>query len=443
MLDLNHATGFEEAFPAWLESLDEPSWISEMRQQAFTRFLGQGWPRKGEEDWRYTSLESVEQGPHSFAGPAYEPDESQLAAWVFRGLDCDRLVFVDGEYVPELSCRKGLPEGVQVAPLREALREKTLTEHLGLLSAPQRQPMVALNTAFMQDGAFLRVPRNTRLERPVHLIFLGSDQARAAHPRNLILLEKGAEATVIESYGSLGEDAHHCNAVTEVRLAGGSRLDHYRLARENEASTHLSWTGVTQQRDSRYHSHEVSLGGRLTRRNTLALLEDQGAECVLDGLYLARGRQHMDHQTRVEHLSAHCNTKELYKGILDDEAEAVFRGLILVEQDAQKTDATQNNRNLLLSRDARVDSMPQLEIYADDVRCTHGSTTGQLDRDPIFFLRSRGIGEETARALLTYAFASEILEGMDLKPVHQRLSEELRRRLPQGESLRGSLQGDR
>ena len=313
-----------------------------------------------------------------------------------------------------------LPDAVNLSPLSGVLREEGLTSQLGMLSAPQRHPMVALNTAFMQDGGFLRVPRNTKLPRPVHFLFLGSGQETAAHPRNLILLERGAEATVIESYGSLGDSPHHCNAVTEVRLDGASRLNHYRLTRENEASTHLAWTGVSQQRDSHYHSHEVSLGGRLTRSNTLALLEDRGAECVLDGLYLARGRQHMDHQTRVEHTSSHCSTRELYKGILDDEARAVFRVLLLSEK-------------------ARVDSMPQLEIYADDVSCTHGSTTGQLDRDPIFFLRSRGVGEEAARALLTYAFANEILGRMDLEPVRQRLSEELRRRLPQGESIDASL----
>ncbi|MBC8365796.1 Fe-S cluster assembly protein SufD [bacterium] len=423
--------------PAHLESINpgspgDPAWLSELRRRGLDWFREMGFPTRRDEHWRFFKSGDVFKRDYAYeVAPAESIDENALAPYLFPGLDAHQLIFINGRLHEGLSDLKTIPDSLHLASLRESLHEEILPQKLGGLVEVDEHAPLALNTYLMQDGLCLRVPRNMELARPVHVLHLsmGADPV-AVFPRNIICLEEGARASVLETYASLDKQAHFSVAATEVYCESGSQLDHYRLQRENESSTHIGWAGVHVNRDAHYESHEVSLGGAKLRRGTQVQLADPGAFCALNGLYLARGEQHMDHQTRVEHQSPDCRTEELYKGILDGKADAVFGGLILVEQDAQRTDALQSNRNLLLSEDAKVTSLPMLEIYADDVKCSHGSTTGQLDERQVFFLRSRGIGETQARAMLTFAFAREILEKMDLEPVRSRLSEELRQRLP-------------
>jgi Fe-S cluster assembly protein SufD len=423
--------------PAQLESMSpgapsDPAWLKELRSRGLEWFSEMGFPTRSDEHWRFFKPGEVFKQEYAYGLEGSESiNDDALAPYLFPGLDAHLLVFVNGQFHAGLSDLKAIPESLHLASLRDSLLEEILPQKLGTLVEVDEHAPLALNTYLMQDGLCLRVPRNMELERPVHVLHLSiGEQPTANFPRNIICLEEGARASVLETYASLDEQAHFSVAATEVYCESGSRLDHYRLQRENESAAHIGWAGVQVNRNAHYESHEVSLGGAKLRRGTQVQLADPQAFCALNGLYLARGEQHMDHQTRVEHQSPDCRTEELYKGILDGKADAVFGGLILVEQDAQRTDALQSNRNLLLSDNAKVTSLPMLEIYADDVKCSHGSTTGQLDERQVFFLRSRGIGESQARAMLTFAFAREILEKMDLEPVRSRLSEELRQRLP-------------
>jgi Fe-S cluster assembly protein SufD len=344
----------------------------------------------------------------------------------------ERLVWVNGRFAPEFSAAGELPRGVQVGSLAQAFEGnfERVESHLAQYARFDRQPFVALNTALMTDGAFLYVPRGVVVEDPIHLLFLADseEQPFTYHPRTLILAEESSQVTVLETF--IGSGAYFTNAVTEIVLGENAVVDHYRSQCESNAAFHVATLQVQQAGDSNFRSHAVSLGGSLVRNDINAVLAGLGVESTLNGLYVARDRQHVDNHTAIDHAQPHCNSHELYKGILDDAATAVFNGKIFVRQDAQKTDAKQTNQNLLLSRDATINTKPQLEIFADDVRCTHGATVGQLDEDAIFYLRSRGIGLEEARSVLTYAFATDILHRIRVEPLQSALEAELLRRLP-------------
>jgi Fe-S cluster assembly protein SufD len=284
------------------------------------------------------------------------------------------------------------------------------------------------------------------VEEPFHLLFLGTASAdgdpRVAYPRNLFVADEASQMTVVETYAAAGDgeaDVYWSCGATEAVLAQAAVVDHYKVQHESRAAFHVATQQVYQRRDSNFSSHSVSVGGALTRNDVNAYLDGEGIESTLNGLYLVNGDQLVDNHMRVDHAKPHCNSHELYKGVLDDKARSVFNGLIHVHQDAQKTDAKQTNRNLLLSRGALASSNPQLEIFADDVRCTHGSTVGQLDREAVFYLRSRGIGEEAAKSLLTYAFAADVVERIKVEPVREDLEELLFRRLPRGEVVRQAV----
>ncbi len=434
---MDKATAQKAFSPELLENLrpgaeNEPAWMVELRGRGLEWFRETGLPTRRDEHWRFFRPGDAFERDYRFTAEApADLSRDDIAPYLFAGLEGPLLVFVNGRFQVSLSSMDELPDEVHLSPISESLHEEILPQKLGGLVEIDEHSPLALNTYLMQDGLCFRVPRNMELDAPVHVLHLSAgNQPVASFPRNIICVEEGARASVIETYGSLDDSPHFSVAATEIYCEPGSRLDHYRLQRENEASTHIGWAGANVGRGGNYHSHEVSLGGARLRRGTQVQLADPESFCALGGLYLARDKQHMDHQSRVQHQSPDCRTEELYKGILDGEADAVFGGLILVDQDAQKTDALQSNRNLLLSEEAKVTSLPMLEIYADDVKCSHGSTTGQLDERQVFFLRSRGIGESEARAMLTFAFAREILEKMDLEPVRSRLSEELRLRLP-------------
>ncbi len=401
-----------------------------LRQAAIERFAELGFPTTRDEEWRYTNVAALARGSFRLpngAGTLVTPLLEGLASEYGESAYAARLVFVDGRWSPELSAVGSLPQGVRAGSLSAALAEtpELLEPHLGKYAGFADHPFVALNTAFFQDGAFLHVPRGAAVEQPILLLFLATSpdgaESLVTHPRSLIVAGESSQATVVEVYAGQGGRGHWTNAVTEVVTCPGSSIDHYRLQQEHLRAFHVATLQVQQERDSVFSSHAFALGGGLARTDVNAFLDGEGIECTLNGLYLGAGEQVIDNHTRIDHARAHCASHELYKGILDDRSRGVFNGKIFVHQDAQKTDAKQTNNALLLSEDAEIDTKPQLEIYADDVRCTHGATIGQLDPDALFYLRSRGIEREAARNLLTYAFASEIVERVRVDALRERL----------------------
>jgi Fe-S cluster assembly protein SufD len=328
-------------------------------------------------------------------------------------------VFVNGQHAARLS-HPGRPvPGIEVLSLGEVLRRQPqrVEPYLARITGEGANAFADLNTAFLEDGAAVFLSPGAVSEEPIHLIFLSTSpgSARVSYPRTLIVAGPGSRARIVESYGGPAGEVYFTNAVTEIVAGEDSSVDHYKLQEESESAFHVATLAVRQERASRFSNTQIALGAALFRQDIGVVLGGEGGECVLNGLFVADRSQHTDTHTRIDHATPHCVSRELYRGIMDGRARGVFHGLILVRKDAQKTDAYQTNRNLLLSREALVNSTPQLEILADDVKCKHGSTTGQLDPGALFYLRSRGIGEAAARSLLTYAFASEVLQGIPLE----------------------------
>jgi Fe-S cluster assembly protein SufD len=392
-------------------------WLAKRRRWAMEQFLDLGFPTLRHEDWKYTDVRSLATRRFVLAPPA------SIEASVIAALDLGmphRLVFVDGRYAPSLSRIDRMPAGVRVGGLVEALAREPdeIQSWLDRQALPDSHGFEALNVAFLEDGACLFVGKDVEVRGPVHALFVSTGAADiASHIRNRIVAGAGSRATIIESYAALGPGAYLTNTVTEVELCEGATLEHYRLEREGETASHIGGTRVRQARDSRYTSHAIALGGRLVRHGLDCALDAEGAECALNGLYLARGRGHVDNHTRIDHLKPRTTSREWYKGVLDDHARGVFSGRVVVHPQAQHTDAEQHSRNLLLSSDAEADSRPQLEIYADDVKCAHGSSTGSLNPDQLFYLRARGLDEPLARNQLVYAFAADVLARMKLAAV--------------------------
>jgi Fe-S cluster assembly protein SufD len=324
-----------------------------------------------------------------------------------------------------------LPAGVRVESLAASLKEGELVEGLGAATADAGDAFSELNAAFLKDGALVQVGAGVQLDKPVQLLFVASRARAAANPRVLVQVENNASATVIESYASLTPEAHWTNSVAEINVGENAHLDHYRIQDENAVAYHISALHVSEQRASNFRSTCITLGGRLTRNHVHTQLVGEGIDSTLNGLYVTEGEQHVDNHTLIEHAQPHCQSHEFYKGVLADDSTGVFRGQILVHQAAQKTDAYQANRNLLLSNRAEINTKPQLEIYADDVKCSHGATIGQLDEDAIFYLRSRGIGRANARRVLTRAFAGEVVERVQVEALRQELEERVGQRLEQ------------
>ncbi|PYV03203.1 MAG: Fe-S cluster assembly protein SufD [Acidobacteria bacterium] len=361
---------------------------------------------------------------------------SRLADVTLGEVACTQLVFLNGHFSQELSSPGKLPEGVKAGSLASALDSDggLLEEHLARYASYRRNAFTALNTAFVEDGAFVYLPKDAVVKEPIHLLFLStaSKDPAVCHPRNLIVAGSSAQATVIESYAGLEGGVYFTNAVTEIVTGEQSRIDHTRLQRESERAFHVATMEVSQHRDSAFASRSISIGGKLVRNDLNVLLNGEGCDCTLDGLYFAGGEQHVDNHTTIDHAKPHCSSRELYKGILDGKSTGVFNGKIIVRKDAQKTDARQTNNNLLLSEESLINTKPQLEILADDVKCTHGATIGQLDEEALFYLRTRGIGDAAARSLLTYAFASEIIGRIRIQPIQCRLDLLLSRSLSKG-----------
>jgi Fe-S cluster assembly protein SufD len=410
-------------------SLDSkhPSWLFPIRKAAMSRFADLGFPTTQHEDWRFTNVAPIARLPFKpvlvFSQDGL--DAAALNKFSFASCAGNRLVFVNGHFAPALSAILPQNNGVKITSLAAALiSDSALVEkHLARQSQGEDNPFTTLNTAFFRDGAFIHVPAGQTVSEPVHLLFVSTakETGATAHPRNLIIAEAGSKLTVIESFVSAADGAYFTNAVDELVIGANAVVEHCKFQDESAEAFHLAAINVQLGRGCDFIAHSIATGARLSRNNIGANLAEEGVECVLNGLYLTRDDQLADHHMIVDHAKPHCNSHEYYNGILDGRSKGVFHGRILVRPNAQKTDAKQTNKNLLLSEDATIDTKPQLEIYADDVKCTHGATVGQLNDESIFYLRARGIGLETARRMLIHAFAAEIIDRIRYAPAREEL----------------------
>ncbi|HJV84260.1 MAG TPA: Fe-S cluster assembly protein SufD [Noviherbaspirillum sp.] len=412
-------------------------WLARVRKSALDQFAQRGFPTRKDEDWKYTSVAALEKmnfrvepdgRAHTGANPLM--DRFALASDIGHVL-----VFHNGRFAPWLSAIGKLPDGARLVSLADALEAAPEALEPYLASEEPQSAFGALNGAFMADGAYLHLKRGTVLEAPVHLLFLSTEPGFANHVRNVIVAEEGAQATVIEHYAGIDGATYFNNVVTRIFAAGNAAIEHHKLQQEGSGAFHVAGIHAVQQRDSRLESHSISFGAALARNDITTAFDGNGCEVTLNGLYLVGGTQHVDHHTRIDHRQPNGTSREHYRGVLEGQSHAVFNGKVIVQPGAQKTNAYQANHNLLLSRDAEVDTKPELEIYADDVKCNHGATVGQLDEAQLFYLRSRGIDEAVARSLLVHAFAHDVIERIRVASLRTRLEQILLARLPQEERI--------
>jgi Fe-S cluster assembly protein SufD len=420
----------------------EPAFVRAARAAAIERFAALGFPTPALEDWKYTSVDLIA-AREFVAAPA--TTNGLTAAGAERlgyGLGGTRLVFVNGHLRPDLSTSR-LEAGVWAGSLARLLAEDpgAAEPHLGRIADLGGRAFPALNAALAPDGAAVLVPRGAVVAEPIHLIYVAAPGAEriVAHPRNLLVAGEGSEVTFVESFVAAGAGVAWHNALTEIVLEDGAQVRHVRVQRQGEEEIHTSAVAAEVGRDASFASHVVSTGGRLTRNDLDVRLVEPGADCSLDGLYLLAGSQHLDNHTHIDHATPRGTSRELYKGVLSGASRGVFNGRIRVRKDAQKTDARQTNRNLLLSDSALVDTKPELEIFADDVKCTHGATIGQLDEASLFYLRSRGLSADAGRSLLIHAFAAEVIDRIPLAPLRAGLESDLLARLPDYRALQEEM----
>jgi Fe-S cluster assembly protein SufD len=402
-----------------------PEWLRDLRARAAARFGALGFPTVRQEDWRFTNVAPIADTAFRLGDGAPTNAAEMVRRVSFAGAAA-RIVILNGRFSPELSQLGDLPTGVTAISLVEAIaRNHSACAHLER-SPIEDRPFVALNTAFLYDGVLLEIPKGLVLSEPIHIVVLGGGAGKImTHPRTVIAAGANSQAAIAQTFlGGAGE-GHFTNAVTSVSLAENAVLDLCTDQRETEDAYHISHLQVDTARNSTFRSQTITLGGRLIRNDVVAVLGGEGAHCALDGCYLADGTRLIDNHTTIDHATPHCTSHELYKGILDGRARAIFNGRIIVRQDAQKTDAKQTNRALLLSDEAQINSNPQLEIFADDVKCTHGAAIGQLDDEALFYLRARGLTAKAARDLLIRAYASQVLERIPIQPLRAELLREL------------------
>ena len=409
------------------------TWLDALREQGMQRFQTVGFPTLRDENWRYTNVRSIQKQEFK---PVTAVEEHNLQAHLFatllKGLESHRIVFVNGQYCPGLSATVDLPAGVTGESLAAVVNEspQSVERRLGSLTPESADGFLALNTAFVQDGLYLNVADNCDVDAPIEIIFFNTEQGgQLVQPRNLYIIGRHSKVNIIERYISAGGDSHLTNAVTELVALESAQVEHTKLQEEGDKAFHVGGVFMHLDANARVVSNNVALGSLIARTDLCVSLAAEGAGCDLNGVYLGNGRQHIDNFTQIEHRQPNCTSDEFYKGVLDDRARAVFHGRIVVHQDAQHTDAQQQNRNLLLSENAEVDTKPQLEIYADDVKCAHGATVGQLDEDAMYYLRSRAIDAVTARSLLTYAFAADVIHRFSPKPLRDHVESVLSRKL--------------
>lgn len=409
--------------------------LHDIRKKAIAQVKESGFPTIRDEEWRFTNVNPIAKTEFK---PAKDLEISQtsLKPYLLDHVTKHLLVFVNGKFSSQLSTLENLPTEITVKNLAAALKEnQQLVEPILAKQADiKTNAFTALNTAFMQDGVFIHVPMNEIITEPIHILYISNAQSDSfvTHPRNLVIVESNAQASVIESYVGFGEKKYFTNPVLEISVGENAVLDHYKIQRETQNAYHVSVNNVYQERSSNYTSHSFSFGGALVRNDIDTVLNGHGVESVLNGLYIASHNQHVDNHTVIDHAKPHCHSNELYKGVLDNKAKAVFSGKIHVRQIAQKTDAVQSNQNLLLSEDATVDTKPQLEIFADDVKCTHGGTVGQIDEEGVFYLQSRGLSKDQARNMMIQAFAGEVTHKVKIESLRDTLDEWVFARLHDG-----------
>ena len=403
----------------------QPKWLLPVRKAGIASFAEQGFPKLSDEDWRFTNVAPIAKLNFSLAGQAVVngAETEVLTDSVFAALPGHRLVFVNGFFSAKLSSIKAVTGGVRIESLAAALAKDAalIEKHLGKYAHTAGNAFAALNQALFADGAFIFVPSGVTVAEPVQLIYISSAKksGETALPRNLIIAEANSKVTVVESYLTTASVAYLTNAVTEIVAGDNAFIEHVKVQDEAAEAFHIATIAGEFGRASNVSVHSFALGAKISRNNIRTKLAGEGLECILNGLYLTKDEQLADHHMIVEHAQPHCASHEYFNGILDDKSKGVFHGRILVREIAQKTDAKQTNKNLLLSDDASADTKPQLEIYADDVKCTHGATIGQLNEESIFYLRSRGMSQDTARQMLIHAFAGEIIERIKCEPARE------------------------
>ena len=411
-----------------------PRWLQDLRERGAATFSSLGFPTVRDEEWRFTNVAPITAGDFELAAASTAISPARADQLPYAASAPHRVVVVNGRYSPELSRVSGLPRGVTAGSLGAAINSELQADreivqrYVGQLADFNTRAFAALNTAFLEDGAYIHVPDGLVLDQPVQILFVSSNDTAAStvsYPRCLIVLGDRSQARVVETYIAATDAVYLTNAVTEVFVAEGAILDHYKVQQESERAFHVGSMHVHAARSATFSSHSFSLGGRFVRNDALATLDGEGAEVTLNGLYLADGDRLVDNHTTIDHARPHCPSHEVYKGIMGGRARAVFNGKIIVRPDAQKTDAKQTNRALLLSDDALINTKPQLEIFADDVKCTHGAAIGQLDEDALFYLRARGLTYYEARDMLIHAFAGEILERVKIEPLKEELESQL------------------
>jgi Fe-S cluster assembly protein SufD len=405
----------------------QPRWLGQARDSAMAQFERLGFPTTKIEQWRFTSVAPIAERTFVLAKDGVaKPHTAALSAPIAHA------VCVNGKFVPQLSDLGKLPKGVQLLSLEAAIASHPalIEPYLAKLSLTETNSFTSLNTAFLRDGVVLLIPAHAVVEQPIEITFASASEGTGSvsHPRLLIVAGEASQATVFERY--VGTGAAFTNAVGEIWLGANAVVDHYKLQEEPAETFHLASLFLHCARSATFSSHSLTFGGRIARNDVVATLDGEGIDCTLNGLYVGRGMQLIDNHTTIDHAMPHCGSHEIYKGILGDQSRAVFNGKIIVRPDAQKTDAKQTNKALLLSDEANINSKPELEIFANDVKCTHGAAIGQLDDAAMFYLRSRGLGVTESRAMLVHAFAGDILNRVKIAPVREYLEGILTARLP-------------
>ncbi|GIU83006.1 MAG: Fe-S cluster assembly protein SufD [Acidobacteria bacterium] len=431
-MQVKRETVYNEIFRISASQTNQPEWLKELRTEALSFFSEVGFPSVEDEEWKYTNVAPIARETFQYDFKVESKiSEETISKFVLEEAKKSFLVFLNGRFRPEFSNAQSLAD-VKIASFTQAFNDpdlqKTLQQKLGSLVDYRKNGFTALNTAFIEEGLFLFIPRDKIIESPIQLVFL-TENEKIAFPRCLIVMEEGSEATLIESYNRNQEGKYFTNAVIEISIANEAKLKHYRVQRESHNSFHVTTTCAEVQCGSVYDSTNITLGAKLSRHDVIAIFKAEGGQAFVDGLYLVSGEQHSDTHSVIDHVFPNCLSRQNYKGIVDGKARAVFNGKIFVRENAHGTDAQQSNKNLLLSNEARVDTKPQLEIFNDDVRCSHGATVGQLEEEEIFYLMSRGLHHSLAENLLTYGFAEEIVNKIEVDSLKSQLDEALLNRL--------------
>ena len=424
MTQAGKETIYTKEFQKSFENSDQPGWLKDLRGKAFDYFTEKGIPTNRDEEWKYTAVS----GQQLAVGKS---ERSAVGNQQFETIlpeSANRIVFVDGIFDKDLSQTGDLPEDVKIQNFADSFDDEVFKENLSAFVEFDFNSFTALNTAFAGQGVFIHVPKNTKVEDAIHIVSVSTQEA-ANFPRILYIGETGSEAEIVETYTRINEAKYFTNAVVEINLKDNARLTHLRVQRESHEAVHIISSNTVLQRTSVYDNTNITLGARLSRHDVNLSFNGEGGEAWIDGLYIVGEGQHTDTHSRIDHRVKNCNSHQNYKGILDGKSRAVFNGKVFVHENASGTDAEQSNKNLLLSNDARVDTKPQLEIFNDDVKCAHGATVGQLEEEELFYLLSRGLNEDLARNLLTYGFAEEIINKIEIPSIKKQLDEAVLNRL--------------